>query len=67
MTRRPVLLRTGSEEVSFDEAWLIQLAKALARADDDSADFLLRSRVAQPHRRNIRFLVSRISDCFALV
>jgi len=67
MTRRPRLLRTGSEEVSFDEAWLIQFAKSLAIGDDNSAEFLLRSRIAPAHRRNIRFLVSRIAECFSLV
>ncbi|WP_136637141.1 hypothetical protein [Pseudooceanicola onchidii] len=67
MNRRPTLLRTGSTEVSFDEAWLIRLAKSLAHGDSDSAAFLLASRVVPAHRRNIRFLVGRISDCFALV
>lgn len=67
MNRRPVMLRTGSTEVSFDEAWLIRLAKSLARKDTDSAAFLLGSRIDPAHRRNIRFLVGRISDCFALV
>ena len=66
MNRRPVMLRTGSTEVSFDEAWLIRLAKSLARGDTDSAAFLLGSRIEPAHRRNIRFLVSRISDCFSL-
>lgn len=67
MNRRPVMLRTGSAEVSFDEAWLIQLAKSLARGDTDSTAFLVGSRVVPAHRRNIRFLVGRISDCFSLV
>lgn len=67
MDRRPVMLRTGSSEVSFDEAWLIRLAKSLAGNDTDSAAFLLGSRIKPAERRHIRFLVGRISDCFALV
>lgn len=67
MNRRPTLLRTGSYEVSFDEAWLIRLAKSIARNDSDSTAFLLGSRIDPAHRRNIRFLVGRISDCFSLV
>ena len=67
MDHRPTMLRTGSSEVSFDEAWLLRLAKSIGQGDDDSAAFLLASRVLPAHRRHIRFLIARISDCFALI
>jgi len=54
-------------ELTFDEQWLLRLASAIATHDEASVVFLLRSRVAPEHRRLIRFLVSRISDCFSLV
>ena len=63
---RPLLFRPGTEEVSFDEAWLMQLGKALARGDEASAQFLLTRRVAKPDRRLIRFLVGRVSESFGL-
>ncbi len=54
-------------EMSFDENWLLRLASAIAHDDDASIGFLLRSRVAPEHRRLVRFLVGRISECFSLV
>lgn len=57
----------GTEELSFDEAWLIALARACARRDDNSTAFLLKSQVCLEHRRLVRFLMGRISDCFPLI
>ena len=54
-------------ELSFDEQWLLRMASAIAQDDEPSVGFLLRSRVAPEHRRLIRFLVGRISECFSLV
>ena len=62
---RAVLYRPGIEETSFDEAWLLSLASALAEKDHDSAQFLLRSRVTKEHQRHVRFLVGRISEYLA--
>lgn len=66
LERRVRFLAPGTVEITFDEAWLVQLASATARQDADSMDFLLRSRVAPEHRRLVRYLVSRTTDCFAL-
>ncbi len=56
----------GTDELSFDEAWLMQLGRAVARGDEASTTFLLCSRIAVEHRRSIRFLVSRAAACFSL-
>ncbi|MEM8788888.1 MAG: hypothetical protein AAGE76_11565 [Pseudomonadota bacterium] len=56
----------GTGELSFDEAWLLQLGRAVALADGASARFLLTSRVKPEHRRLVRFLIGRISECFSL-
>ncbi|MFQ6551702.1 hypothetical protein AAD018_005065 [Aestuariibius insulae] len=64
--QRAILFRPGTREHSFDEAWLLRLAAALAQSDEDSAAFLLRSRLPREHHRHIRFLVTRISLPFAL-
>ena len=55
-------LAPGTEETTFDENWLLQLALAEARWDNTSADFLLRSRVSHEHQRLVRFLVSHLFE-----
>lgn len=67
LSKRAILLRPGVKEVSFDEAWLLQLAQALQRGEEASVSFLLWSRVRPEHHRHIRFLVSRISEHFARI
>ena len=57
------LFAPGVDEISFDEAWLLQLNGTIAAGDEASFAFLLRSRVAPPHRRLTGFLVRHISDC----
>lgn len=61
------LCAPGTSELSFDEAWLVQLGCASARQDEASLRFLLSSRVAHENRRLIRFLVARVSECFNLI
>lgn len=55
--RMPVLFAPGTHELSFDEAWLLQLVSALRDDDADSATFLLRSRVPAHARRGLVFLL----------
>lgn len=52
-------------EVSFDEAWLLQLVAASGRQDTDSMWFLLRSRVAAPLQRHVAFLANGLSEHFS--
>ncbi|MEM6304268.1 MAG: hypothetical protein AAF744_06075 [Pseudomonadota bacterium] len=61
------ILAPGVTELTFDESWLLQLGRACARGDEASLTFLLNSRVEPAHRRLVRFLVHRISECFSLV
>lgn len=61
---RPRMLRPGSEEVSFDEAWLARLATASLDEDHDSFRFLLQSRVPKSAQRNVAFLIHAISRAF---
>ena len=58
------LYSVGTTELTFDESWLTQLGLASARRDEASLQFLLKSRVGREHRRLIRYLVTRTSDCF---
>jgi len=67
MSTRVVFFRPGTKELSFDEAWLVQFARALRHEDEDSVRFLLHSRVRPEHHRNMRFLVSRISEQFSQI
>ncbi|WP_208353858.1 hypothetical protein [Pseudaestuariivita rosea] len=62
--KRPVLHAPGTAEVSFDESWLMRLIETAAGQDDDSFQFLLRSRVPAHARRNVAGLVRSISEQF---
>jgi hypothetical protein len=61
----PVLHRTGSAEMSFDETWLAALFAAHARGDRDSCTFLIRRRVAPVALRHVGFLVGALADRMA--
>ncbi|SHG65759.1 hypothetical protein [Marivita hallyeonensis] len=63
----PVLHAPGEDEISFDETWLLGLAKAIAREDRTSTDFLLRSRVHPHARRHCGFLMAAIVEHFDLI
>jgi len=65
--RRPVLLRAGEPETSFDEDWLLALARSLRGDDAASATFLLRSRVPAHARRHLVFLLRGVIDSHAQV
>jgi hypothetical protein len=65
--RRPLLLREGESETTFDENWLLALARSLRTNDVDSATFLLNSRVPGYARRNLTFLMGSVVDSFARV
>ncbi|MEM6696595.1 MAG: hypothetical protein AAF626_18180, partial [Pseudomonadota bacterium] len=67
LAKRAVLFRPGTAELSFDEAWLVQLASALRRDDELSVRFLLHSRVGREHHRHMRFLLSRITEQFSRI
>lgn len=60
--RRPVLYREGERETSFDEDWLLALARSLKAHDTASATFLLHSRVPKHARRNLVFLLRTVVD-----
>ena len=62
--RRPVLYREGETAMSFDEAWLMALARSLDGEDTQSATFLLHSRVPAHARRNFVFLLRTVLDNF---
>ena len=60
------LFAPGTSEQTFDEQWLMRLGIACGRGDEDSARFLLNSRVAFENRRLVRFLIGRIAEYFFL-
>ena len=61
---RPVFFRPGTDELSFDEAWLGRLFEAVENGDDDSFRFLIQSRVPRWTQRNLAFLIRSISEEF---
>ncbi len=56
------LYEVTSDEVSFDEHWLLAALGAARRGDTDSLSFLLARRVPAHARRQIGFLVSALVD-----
>lgn len=56
--------RPGSDEISFDEAWIIRGITSIQGNDQNSLEFLLKSRIRAADRRYIGFLMARISDQF---
>jgi len=65
--RRPVIYRVDEPETSFDEAWLLALARSLKTGDTASATFLLKSRVRKDLHRNLVFLLKAVVDNFPQV
>lgn len=65
--RRPVIYRVDESDMSFDEAWLLALARSLKTDDTDSATFLLNSRVKKHLHRNLVFLLRAVIDKFPQV
>ncbi len=61
---RPVLYRVGEMALSFDEKWLVALARSLKTGDEASATFLLHSRVPKHAHRNLVFLLRRVAERF---
>lgn len=61
---RPVLYRVGEMAMSFDEKWLVALARSLKTGDAASATFLLHSRVPKHAHRNLVFLVRCVAERF---
>ena len=64
VTNRPTFFRPGTEEFSFDEAWLGRLFEAIETGDNDSFAFLIKSRVPRWTQRNLAYLLRSISEQF---
>ncbi|MGR3504118.1 hypothetical protein [Pseudaestuariivita sp.] len=60
------LYAPGAVEMTFDETWLLQLARSSVADDAPSVAFLLASRVAPQNRRFVKFLIARIAVSFDL-
>ncbi|KQI73295.1 hypothetical protein AN191_03310 [Loktanella sp. 5RATIMAR09] len=67
LKHRPAFYRVGEQDTSFDEKWLIALARSLKNGDEASAAFLLNSRVPKHARRNLVFLLRNVADSFSQV
>lgn len=57
LPKRPIFFRPGVSDLSFDEIWLTSALRCCNEGDWASVNFLLRSRIAPQHRRNILFLL----------
>lgn len=60
LDRRPVFWRPGSEGQSFDESWLIALARAIRVGDTGSERFLTERRVRPPATRILRHFLEML-------
>ena len=61
LLRRPVIWRPGAEGRSFDEDWLLALARAERRRDRASVGFLLRRRARPDGAAVLRMLVGDLA------
>jgi hypothetical protein len=57
--RRLVFFEDSSTELSFDEAWLLNLFDAVHRADHDRYCFAMRSRMSRANASALHFLVCK--------
>lgn len=62
LDRTPVFHIPGADEISFDEAWILQLLQAIRAGQNDSIAFLIASRIRACHRRQIAFLARGLSE-----
>lgn len=62
LRRPPEFWGPGDSEITFDEAWLLGLFLAVERGDEDSLNFLVRSRVVPPACGLITALVLSVSE-----
>ena len=60
LDKRPLFLKPGTAELSFDEEWLMSLLMAHARGDADSFEFMIRRRVARLKRRSFGSLIASL-------
>ena len=49
--RSAEFLKAGSEELSWDEKWVISLVSAISRADYDSVNFLIKTCIKPIHQK----------------
>ncbi|PWJ22392.1 hypothetical protein [Jannaschia seohaensis] len=61
LQRRPVIRRPGAADLSFDESWLLALARALSGGDAASARFLLARRARPEGAAVLRMLVGDLA------
>ncbi|MDJ0994106.1 MAG: hypothetical protein QNI90_11055 [Dinoroseobacter sp.] len=50
---------SGTDQLSFDEAWLLSVFEAMQRDDNDSYAFLLRTRLKRLDASDVHFLLCR--------
>ena len=55
------LYRPGDDQVSFDEAWLLQLLDRARAGDTDSLTFLIKRRIPRHAERQVAFLVHSLA------
>ena len=63
LQRSIIFHNPGSDELSFDEAWLLRAIQCYASCDEDSLAFLLKSRAKPESYPHLMFLISKISLC----
>ncbi len=67
LERSPVFYTPNSKDYSFDETWLLRALMRAKHNDKASVRFLVQSRIAQPYRRSITFLIGNVSEQIAQI
>lgn len=58
----PKFLTPNSDELTFDENWLMRCICALNTSDHASFKFLIYRRVSAPYRQSLGFLIKKVSE-----
>lgn len=62
LDKTPELRAPDADGVSFDEHWLLRVLERLRAQDDASVAFLISSRVPQPKRDSVIYLVTGLAE-----
>ena len=65
--RRPSFFQPNSSEISFDEAWLLNLFDAVRKNDHDRYCFAMRSRMSRSDAAELHFFAMKAAQALDLL
>ena len=65
--RKPVFFQPSSTEISFDEAWLLNLFDAVKKQDHDRYCFAMRSRMSRADSAELHFFAVKAANALDIL